>query len=317
MPKAVFLRTSAHSAMCIALCMAIAVPVPAAPSGVEGSITQGAQADRSIERARERLSLEQNGEYALGNDPGVYVLIEDEIFSAGIDVGLGYSSDVDKGSLEEAQSTYTAMEFYLGMDTRIAGSFDAGARVSLSETIFHDEGDFDSGALIGSIYVSDTYFDGTLRLTADATGGLNGGYDFDNGSSYINTSIRASRPIALSESLTLVPSVSAGLVFAEQSEQDRWEVGAQARLIASLSSDTRLTLSAGVTYAEYDDFYEDVLLTGRQDTTSFAGLSLDYAVDENVTASLSVRYTNRTSTLDIVEYEDVDASAMISASARF
>lgn len=291
--------------------------VLAQPVAVRDSITQGAQADRAIEETRERLIVEQTSVYDVGQDPGVYVLIEQDIFSVGIDVGLGYSSDVDKGDLDAAQSTYTSFSVNAGVDTRIDDSFNAGARIALSQTLFHDEVAFNSAALIGSVYVSEPFFDDTLILTADATGGLNGGYDFDNGSSYLNTSLRAARPIAFGRSTVLIPSVSAGLVYAEQSEQDRWEVGAQLRLVTALMDELRLAVSAGVTYAEYDNFYEDVLLVGRQDTTSYVAASLDYQITENLTASANVRYTNRTSTLDIVEYEEIDASVMLGLTARF
>jgi opacity protein-like surface antigen len=289
----------------------------AQPAEVRDSITQGAQADRAIEQARQRLFSGQAGEDDIGRDPGVFVLIEQDIFSVGIDAGLGYSSDVDKGDLQDAKSAYTSIQIDAGVDTRIADSFDAGARITLAETLFHDERGFDSGALIGSVYVSEAFFDRTLILTADVTGGINGGYDFDNGSAYVNASLRAARPIPLSSDIVFVPSVFASLVHADQGEQNRWEGGASGRLAMRLDDDLRLTLSAGLTYAQYDNFYEDVLFVSRQDTTAFAGIGLEYRIDENVTAFGNVRYTNRTSTLDIVEYEEVDASAMIGVRARF
>lgn len=289
----------------------------AQPAQVRDSITQGAQADRAVEQARDRLYSGRSGEDEIGRNPGVFVLIERDIFSVGLDVGLGYSNEVDKGALQDAESGYTSVQFDIGVDTRIADSFDAGARLIASETLFHNDSTFDSAALLGSVYVSEAFFDRTLILTADATGGLNAGYDFDNPSAYINGSIRATRPIPLGQDIVLVPSVFASLIYAEQSEQDRWEAGASLRLIARLCDGLRLTLGGGVTYGEYDNFYEDVLFVNRKDTTAYASVGLEYAIDDNVSAFANLRYTNRTSTLDIVEYEETDASAMIGIKARF
>jgi hypothetical protein len=289
----------------------------AQPAGVTDSITQGAQADRAIDQARDRLLQAPGVEGDIGQDPGIYVLIRQDIFSVGLDIGVGYSSDVDKGSLRDEQSGYTSVQFDIGADTRIADSFNAGARLSVSETLFHSVDGFDSGAAIGSIYVSEAFFGGALILTADATGGVNGGYDFDGTSAFLNTAIRASLPVPITRDIVFVPSVSAAYVFNEQEEQDRWEVGAQGRLLARLDDDWRVTLSGGVTYAEYDDFYEDVLFVSREDTTAFAALGLEYAISENARAFATVKYTNRTSTLDIVEYEDTDAAVSIGLTARF
>jgi hypothetical protein len=289
----------------------------AQPAQVRDSVTQGAQADRAIEQARDRLLSSQSGADSIGRDPGVFVLIEKDIFSVGLDVGLGYTNEVDKGSLQDAKSAYTSLQFDIGADTRIADSFNAGARLTVAETIFHDTRGFDSAALLGSVYVSEAFFGGTLIVTADATGGLNGGYDFDNGSSYINASIRAARPIPLSRDVVLVPTVFASIVHAEQGEQNRWETGASARLIARLDDDLRLNVAGGVTFADYDNFYEDVLFVSRRDTTAYASFGLEYTIDENVSAFANVRYSNRTSTLDIVEYEETDASVSIGLTARF
>jgi hypothetical protein len=312
-------RLKSPGAAVVVLCLASlqAAATFAQPAGVTDSITQGAQADRAIEQARHRLLQGTALDNDPGQDPGIYVLVRQDIFSVGLDVGVGYTSEVDKGSLRDAESTYTSMQFDIGADTRIANSFNAGVRLTVAETLYHDEDGFDSGALIGSIYVSEPFFDDTLIVTADVTGGLNGGYDFDDHSAYVNTSIRAARPIPLTNSIVFVPSISVSNVFSEQGEQNRWEYGAQARLAARLDEDLRLTVGAGVTYSDYDNFFEDVLFVSRRDTTAYASLGLEYMIDENVRAFANVRYTNRTSTLDIVEYEETDASVSIGLSARF
>lgn len=289
----------------------------AQPAEVRDSITQGAQAGRAIDQARDRLLQSSNVEGDIGQDPGIYVLIRQDIFSVGLDVGVGYSTDVDKGDLRDEESGYTSVQFDIGADTRIADSFNAGARISVSETLYHGVDGFDSGALTGSIYVSEAFFGGALILTADATGGINGGYEFDDHSAFLNTAVRASAPIPITRDIVFVPSVSAAYVFNEQEEQDRWEVGAQGRLVARLDNDWLMTLSGGVTYAEYENFFEDVLVLSREDTTSFAAVGLEYTISENARAFATVKYTNRTSTLDIVEYEETDATVSIGLTARF
>ncbi|HAJ46692.1 MAG TPA: hypothetical protein DCL54_08950, partial [Alphaproteobacteria bacterium] len=221
MPPQARLRAT-QMAVTLACLVSLQAAAMAQPADVIESISRGDQAGRAIEQVRERLGEPQGLLPDIGGDPGVYVLIEEDIFSVAFDVGLGHTNEVDKGDLQEATSAYTTLQFDIGVDTRIADSINAGARLALSETIYHAERGFDSAALIGSLYVSEPVWGGVV-LTADVTGGLNGGYDFDNGSAYVNGSLRAARPIVLDEGVVLIPVVFAGLVFAEQSEQDRWE----------------------------------------------------------------------------------------------
>ncbi len=284
---------------------------------LEGAVTQGSQfEDAQLYLDKNRQQIETAS--TLKGEPGVFILRKVDIFSAGAAIGSGFSDNPGRTFDTNAEdSFYGSIALSAGVNTRIAGQYDAGINIVASGTEY-DRGDAPSNRnLLTNAYVGRPILNGNLYISANASVGVNTDRKFNNGTMFYNTGLSGSTVRKLSDRIIVRPSVSVSRQWSGQSEQNNYAVTAATDVIWKPAQKWLVRGQVSYTHRIYDNFFEDVTFVERKDNLIRAGLSVSRQITDFADVSVSIDYTDQNSDFFLSAYNAFDVGASAKVTHRF
>ena len=162
-------------------------------------------------------------------------------------------------------------------------------------------------------------FASTNILNDKATVALNGyvGTNTDKGftssSQFYGGSLSLSTVIPLAKDKILRPVVSATRQYSNNEEQNNWGFSARVDGIWQFAPKWRANVTLSYTHRIYDDFFEDVTLTKRNDDVGSINAAVTYLISPRADVSVSANYSKQKSSFFLSNFEAYGAGV----SARF
>ena len=284
---------------------------------IENAVTTGSILDDAIKLPQNgRTRVKETG--LLPGEAGIFILKKNKIFYVSSAIASGFTSNpgrtLDTNSKDAA---YGSLALSAGVNTRIAGKYDAGASLVVSGTEY-DRSDAPSNRnFIGNAYIGRSVFDGLVYLSGNATAGVSTDRSFKRDVAFYAIGINASMLKKLSKNILFRPSISARRQWSGQSEQNNFDLSAIASVIWFPKNKWVVTGTLSYSYKNFDNFFEDVTFVKRRDNVFRGFLSVAYKLNKDIYLSLSLDYTDQNSSFFLSEYTALDSGVSLKISKRF
>jgi hypothetical protein len=301
--------------------IAFSLPVMANAQAIpdlQGSITLGSQIDDIIKAQKERNRANALGEdETIDGEAGIYVLRRNEIFFVGGGVSTGYSNNPLRTADDVGGSYSVNFAASTGIQTKIAEKFDLGLSLNVSGVEYGEDFVPSSRTLNGSLNIGTPIGRTPLYLSVTGFGGWSFNSDFEQGTRFSGLSTALSAGLPMGRKTIVRPGLGVTRQWSERSENNSTSVAASLDIVHALSPRLSFSAVGSVSHVWFDDFYEDVTFTPRNDWQYSGEVSLSYRLSRNSSLSLSSSYEKRNSTFFLSAYESYDLSASLALRIRF
>ncbi len=303
--------------VCVALVFAEPRALAQTASDLETAVTTGSQFEEA------QILLDEQRQHSedstmLEGEPGVFILKKNDIFVLGAAAGSGFSDNPGRTLDTNAQDAYySSVALSAGINTRIAGQYDAGLNVVASGTEY-DRGDAPSNRnAITNVYIGRPVLDGRFYISANATAGLNMDRKFDRGTAFYSTGINVSTIRKFSKNVLIRPTLSVSRQWSGQGEQNNYSLSAAGEVVCRPAQKWLVRGRIAYNARWFDDFFEDVTFVKRKDNVIRAGLTVSRQITKGIDASASIEYIDQNSSFFISDYKAFDTGLNLKISRRF
>jgi len=292
----------AVSIACLALAALSTSAAAQTSDDVRNEIRRGAQLEDALRQVVRQRAAGEDGAIIDG-EGGVYLLERADIFSAGALSSFGYDSNPARQNDSESGSFYGSISVFSGVDTRIANSVDVGFSATANITEYVSSAGPNGASLIGNLYASKGVLNDKVILTLAGYAGVNADGNFENDASFYGLSFSGSSLIPITNAILVRPTISVNRQLSSVSEQANWAVSTRVDGIWQITRRWRTGAYANYSRRMYDDFFEDVTLTNRNDNILQFGASGSYQLAPRANVTLVTSYTKQFSSFFLSEYE--------------
>ena len=279
----------------------------------QDAVLQGITTEQQIRIAEERQQAQidavtKEDDAVLPGETGVFILTKREIFSVRAGVQAGFTDNPAKNDLGGPQSEFITGFADIGVDTRIANALNAGARLSFSATRYLEAPDVNNSNAVMTVYLSEDVFEG-INLQGVANLGFQFADSIGEETFFASGAVSISRAFILHPRAAVTPFVSVGLHGSETSELRNHSLSAGVSATILGPYGVLLQPSFRWSHVAFPDFFEDVTFVERSDDRFLLSLGAQYRFSDHFVVLANFGYGVNRSTLDLSDFESIDATA--------
>ncbi len=284
---------------------------------IEDVVIQGEILNRTIGQAVDGpRGADESGENEIDGEAGIYVLTVNDIFFISGNAGLGHSTNPTRTAINGGEDWYGGLGASIGVATRLGGTVDFSAALNVdARDYFNTDAASSRGVSITAAVGAPVL--GPIYGSLIAFGGYAFDDQFDNETSFYGLSGNLSTNWRLSDQLLLRPGIGVTRQWSGVSENNSLAATASLDVLYVIAPEWLASARASISERIYDNFYEDVTFTEREDTTTGISASLVWRPSHNMSVSASVAYEDQDSSFFLSEFDAFDTSVGLSLRHSF
>ena len=283
---------------------------------VRDAVTVGSQIDNALRDIQSQSAAAQDGE-VIDGEGGVFLLQQVDIFSVGVDAGLGYQDNPARTDVDDEGSLVASSSFFAGVATNLGNGFNIGGNLNLNVSEVEAADDLSNRSAVLSLYGSRRVVDDRITVTLNTYFGSNLSTSLNTESTFYGATVSASSIFPAGQNRIIRPVLSVARQLSDNEDQDNWSVTARVDGIWQLRPRWRTNASVSYTRRTYDDFFEEVTLTERIDRGWRANLGLAYLFSPMSDITLTLGYGDQDSSFFLSSYTASDVNLAFQFGMRF
>lgn len=303
----------------LALVLALTSPTAFGQSAddVRDAVTVGSQIDQALRDIESQSAATDDDGTVITGEGGVFLLEKVDIFSVGVDTGIGYQDNPARTEVDSDGSLVASTAFLAGVATTLGNRFNVGANLNLNISEVEADDNLSNRSAVLSLYGSRRVLRDRVTVTVNGYFGSNMNSSFDSDSEFYGATVSASSIFPAGRNRIVRPVLSVARQLSDNDDQDNWSVSARVDGIWQIRPKWRTNASLSYTRRNYDDFFEDVTLTERKDRGWRANAGVSYLFTPMSDLSLTVGYSDQNSSFFLSSYQANDINLAFQFGMRF